>query len=359
MRVVLAVCGTKQYFGMPKYFYFLTKHLIQRGVDVEVIVDCKEGVYKVHEVVENVRVKVIGPAASNALTTAFFCWNVGQYLAWKSDFDIFHTCHVIPYFYLLTSDRKPVVFQPFGNELFSLEGKGMNKYYCKLAQPVLRYCGHNADALAMEYEAQRDDMVRWYDNEERMFTLPVGIDVDHIRNLANPFKLDGYRVLAVNSLLPYERMDLLIEAFAIAHAMVPKMRLTIVGTGPEEHRLRSLAERLGVKVSIIGNLPEGTLYGIYSSSDLFVSTSMEEDLQMGILEAEAFGLPIVSTGQKFLIDGNGYVVDGNAESIADTIVEVYKGNQEKMGRRSRGIVEQYDFGKIARIVIKKYEELLQ
>ena len=80
---------------------------------------------------------------------------------------------------------------------------------------------------------------------------------------------------------------------------------------------------------------------------------------MSIMEAEVFGLPIVSTHQEFLIDGNGYVVpERNSEALAEGILKVRNGDRLKMGERSKEIVKQYDFKEIAKTAIAKYKELI-
>ena len=80
---------------------------------------------------------------------------------------------------------------------------------------------------------------------------------------------------------------------------------------------------------------------------------------MGIMEAEALGLPIVSTHQEFLIDGNGFVVpEKNPKAIAEAIIKVHEGDRVKMGEKSKEIVKPYDFKNIAKIAIGKYEEIV-
>jgi glycosyltransferase involved in cell wall biosynthesis len=85
--------------------------------------------------------------------------------------------------------------------------------------------------------------------------------------------------------------------------------LAIVGTGPEEGALRSLAEELGVadRVRFMGWLSEEQKYTALASADVFVSTSQHEGFGLMFLEALCCGLPIVcydEGGQTdFLQDG--------------------------------------------------------
>jgi glycosyltransferase involved in cell wall biosynthesis len=350
MKVRLAVCGTNRYFGLPKYFYLMAKYLKKNYVDVELIIDSQSGLDKLHEICD-IDATVLSTEVNGAISTAGFALELSDYLMENPDFDILHTCHVNPYFYLMCKDRRKVVFQPFGNELFTLSGKGINPLYCKLAQPVLRHCGHRADALLAEGMFQWQEMVKYYDNEKRMKVLPVGIETK-VPKKSN-YNGDVYNILAVNSLLPYEGMDLLIEAFKEVTTTI-KSKLTIVGAGELEEQLREQA--MDYPVTFLKNIPEATLQALYSNYSLFVSTSMESDTQMGILEAEAAGLPIVSTGQSWLINGNGIVCDRN--SIAWAIIEAHSRNQKEMGLKSIEIAQDYDFAWIAKRAIKVYEGLI-
>lgn len=379
MKVVLAVCNTGRYLGINKYFYLLAKHLILNGVEVELIVDSEEGIRHFCEVfrdkeadanyapLKNLNFKIISPTAGGLLNvpaTAAWCWNLSQYLQLK-EFDILHTPHINPIFYLMRKNHKPVVFQPFGNELFSLEetATGYKKLYYKAFQPVLRYCGHNCDALAVEGMFQWDEMVKWYSNRKAMFILPVGIDVDYVTSTVEDARSSIKRlpnqILAVNSLYSYEGMDILINAVRILSLKIPDLQLVLIGSGPEEKRIHALIDQYNLRPNVrhFTEVPERSLYRYYAQSSVFVSTSMEKDFLMPILEAEALGCPVVSTGQEWLIDGNGYVVDRKPWQIAESVRKVLEGDVEAMGKRSWEIVQQYDFKEIAKTAIKKYEEL--
>lgn len=373
MRVVLAVCGTKEYYGMPKYFYFLAKHLILNGVEVKLIMDSWKGINRLHETFgardesylqDTVRFRVIGPAARGVVSKALFSWNVARYLKNK-DFDVLHTCDVIPYFYLRQRNRRPVVFQPFGSELLQMGG------IKRLFHFVLRSCGQRADALAIEGGWQLDEVIGLYGvNQEKTFVLPVGIDIDFIRNKVSQREVaggmvdipeDAFVILSVNSLYQYKGIDYLIRAFQDVWRCVPEAYLVIVGSGPEEGNLQRLASELGLinRVMFVKNVAEKSLYSFYADADVFVSPTLQTDTITGILEAEVFGLPIVSTHQEFLIDGNGFVVpEKNPRALAEAILKVHEGNRLAMGKRSREIVKQYDFKEIAKTAISKYEELV-
>lgn len=362
MRVVLTAYGTSGYSGLPKYFYFLAKHLALNGVDVELIVDSPDRVAKLHEVTKLAKAKVISPAVTGVVSKALFSLNIANYLKTK-DLDILHSCDVLPYFYLQQDNHKPVVFQPFSNEMFQLGARDIRRLFYF----VLRSCGQKADALAVVGEWQWDAMLNDYRvPREKTFVLPVGIDVDFIIGIACSRKAvrerlgipeDAFVVLSVNILLKCKGIDYLIEAMMD----IPDATLIVVSTGPEEDNLKDLASDLCLqdRVLFTGKVPEIELYDYYAAADVFVSPTLLKGSSMGIMEAEAFGLPIISTHQEFLIDGNGYVVlEKNPEAIAVAVERVRVEDKAKMGARSREIVKRYDFKEIAKVAIAKYKELV-
>lgn len=362
MRVVLTVYDTKGYSGLPKYFYYLAKHLALNGIDVEVLVDSKDRVRKLREITNIPQLKILGPEVTGMVSKARYSWNIAKYLKDK-DFDILHACDVLPYFYLRQKNRKPVVFQPFSNELFQLGGRDIRRFFYF----VLRSCGQKADALAVVGEWQLDDMIRDYRiTKDKTFILPVCIDIDYARSMAGQREVirkqmgipdDKFVVLSVNILNPCKGIDYLIKAMP----SVPDSLLIIVSSGPEEGKLRRLVDELGLQGRVIftGFVKEEALYDYYVMADVYAHPTLLNGSSMGIMEAEVFGLPIVSTHQEFLIDGNGYVVpEKNPEALAEGILKVRNGDRLKMGERSKEIVKQYGFKEIAKTAIAKYKELL-
>lgn len=352
MRVVLVTHRTHEWLGVNKYFYLLGKHLAQ-FVDVSIIVDSAEGLLAARSICgDSVTIVCLSPTALGVVATARYCANLSRYLRGAPEVDVLHCGHILPFFYLQDRVRNPVVFQPFGNELFTLAGRGMNRLYCKLAQPILRYCGEHADVLLMEGAFQEAEMRRYYPKAKALATLAVG--VDNIISKAH-YTTDGrFQFLAVNSLLAYEAMDELIQAFGMIHN--DGMRLTIVGTGAEESKLRNMAR--GLPVRFEKNLWESKLYSLYRESDAFVCTSYEKDVQMGILEAMATGLPVLARDAKWL---PGSVIrfrdrleltDGMSRLFTTSALK-----RRKIGNRGLDEVKAYSFTDIAQQALNIYKEI--
>lgn len=104
----------------------------------------------------------------------------------------------------------------------------------------------------------------------------------------------GARILSVGSLKPVKNFPLLLRAFApLAHA--GEAVLAIVGTGPVEAELRTLAAELGLGERL--RLPgySATPGDWYGTADVFALTSDYEGFGNVLVEALHHGLPVVST----------------------------------------------------------------
>ncbi|MEO8411045.1 MAG: glycosyltransferase [Propionivibrio sp.] len=88
----------------------------------------------------------------------------------------------------------------------------------------------------------------------------------------------------------------LIAGFAAAlPELPPHTLLLIIGSGPLEGELRSLARTLGVgqRVRFMGQVPDAR--SLFRAFDLFVLTSDHEPFGMVLLEAMAAAVPVIAT----------------------------------------------------------------
>lgn len=80
---------------------------------------------------------------------------------------------------------------------------------------------------------------------------------------------------------------------ALSH--LPDVTLQIVGAGPEEVALRSLAEHLGVaqRIDFIGQKTRLETLQLVSQGDIFVQMSLFEGNSLSLIEAAKLGIPLI------------------------------------------------------------------
>ena len=104
------------------------------------------------------------------------------------------------------------------------------------------------------------------------------------------------RLLCIARLHYWKGIHIAIRAFAQLLCQCPEARFTIVGRGPEEHRLKAEAARYDVadRIDFISwRLPRQQLLDLYESHDLFVFPSLHDSGGHVVVEAMSRGLPIV------------------------------------------------------------------
>jgi len=118
--------------------------------------------------------------------------------------------------------------------------------------------------------------------------------------------------------------DLLAEAFLRAREHDPRLRLVLVGGGPEQERLR---ERVGQAACFRGWLEGEHLARAYACADLFLFPSRTDTFGQVVLEAQASGLPVVAVaegGPLSLIEQrvSGLLSAPDAAALADAVLEL-------------------------------------
>lgn len=141
-------------------------------------------------------------------------------------------------------------------------------------------------------------------------------------------------VVCVSRLVKRKGQDVLIRALPEIRRRVPGAMLLVVGSGPDDDRLRRLAAATGVGPDVVftGAVPWGELPSFYAAGDVFAMPCRTrrrgldvEGLGMVYLEASATGLPVVAgdsggAPDAVLAGRTGHIVDGRSPAaVADRI----------------------------------------
>jgi glycosyltransferase involved in cell wall biosynthesis len=103
---------------------------------------------------------------------------------------------------------------------------------------------------------------------------------------------DGPLLVAVSSLSPEKRLDILLDA--LARVPAPRPPLVVCGAGGLESPLRAQAARLGLDVRWLGQQPPGELLGAYNAATIVVHSRPLEPFALSLIEALACGRPVLA-----------------------------------------------------------------
>jgi glycosyltransferase involved in cell wall biosynthesis len=100
----------------------------------------------------------------------------------------------------------------------------------------------------------------------------------------------------------------------------PKLKLKIVGSGPELPFLQTLVGQKNAAdmVEFLGNLPRQKALSYTQAADVFVLNSDYEGLSHVILEAQALGVPVLASN----VGGNPEIVGKNGLFTFDAVEEI-------------------------------------
>jgi hypothetical protein len=125
----------------------------------------------------------------------------------------------------------------------------------------------------------------------------------------------------VGSLIHRKGIDVLLHAFARLRHAAPDVHLLVIGDGPERDALVALAGELGLGAAahFLGERDDvGAI--LRDAVDVSVSASRDEALALFLLEAMAFGRPVVATN-----------VGGTAEAVDDGVTGYLVGAEDPVG----------------------------
>ena len=123
--------------------------------------------------------------------------------------------------------------------------------------------------------------------------------------------------LTVSRLVPYKRIDLIVEAFA----RLPDRQLVVIGDGPDLSRLRSKATS---NITMLGFQPFDVIRKHLREARAFIFAA-EEDFGIAPVEAQACGTPVIAFGgggvTETVIDGETgmYFTERTAESLISAV----------------------------------------
>lgn len=215
-----------------------------------------------------------------------------------------------------------------------------------LAAPVLR---RSTTALARRF----DEVVvasryaaREFDRLPGAVTvIPLGVDLDTFRPRPAPRVDAGARLVYVGRLSPEKRPDLAIGALAeLVRRGLHGATLLVVGSGPQEARLRRLAGSLPVTFRP-HQLDRRSVAAAFAGADVCLAPAPNEAFGLAALEALASGVPAVvargGAAAELVAGGAGRAVGPGACAIADAVVDLLAEPPAARRARARARAEQF------------------
>jgi 1,2-diacylglycerol 3-alpha-glucosyltransferase len=218
-------------------------------------------------------------------------------------------------------------------------------------------------------------LIEHFGLDSPIVVIPNGLDLTPYKAEAQPadrslfgFSDDDVVSIYVGRLSPEKNLTLLIRAFYGVAMTYDRVRLLIVGDGPERDNLEAQVSHMNIegKVYFTGFVGYKDIPAYLATSDIFVTPSNAETFGLSTIEAMAAGLPALG------IDAPGsadIIEDGVTGLITSTDLAVFTAKlvllstdhqaRKTMGQNAAQASEKYDIRSTTNQVLQHYQRLLE
>ncbi|HEY0462293.1 MAG TPA: glycosyltransferase family 4 protein [Pyrinomonadaceae bacterium] len=163
----------------------------------------------------------------------------------------------------------------------------------------------------------------------------------------------------------YNVADVL-RAFQTVQKRFPDAALVVAGFGTEESRLKRLAADLKLeRVEFVGKISNDEMARLYEKADVYLNSSLVDNMPLSIIEAFSCGLPVVSYatgGIPYLVENEKtglLVAPGDFDALAQAAIFLLE-NQEsakKIVAKARAEVVKYSWENVRTDWLELYARL--
>jgi glycosyltransferase involved in cell wall biosynthesis len=207
--------------------------------------------------------------------------------------------------------------------------------------------------------------------------VPNGIDLSFIERKVEPFAPRqpeiGHRpyVLALSRIHPKKGFELLIESFAALkkRGLSKAWRLVFAGDGDAEYvdQLKSLARRndLNEDAVFVGWLDGDNKCAALKDASLLVMPSYQENFGISLIEAMAYGVPVlvsphVNLAPEIEKAGTGWIAAMSREELTRTLAEALGSERERKhrGENARALAQNFAAPIVAERLLDLYRSVI-
>ena len=163
--------------------------------------------------------------------------------------------------------------------------------------------------------------------------------------------------LSTARLTSYKRVDIIIQAFI----KLPQKRLIITSTGPDEKKLKQLAEGFA-NIQFTGDINDNELKNLIGNSIATIYIPKDEDFGISPVESMAAGKPVIGSGEGGLLETvihgeTGWLSSPNIS--VEELVQMLDAANPKLARSMRFSCEKQATGFRTELFINKIKDSLR
>lgn len=192
-------------------------------------------------------------------------------------------------------------------------------------EPVITFSINNSDAVTVVSQNLKDDTLKHFAVDRKIEVIPNF--VSHTNYCHDPKESDkerkkelapnGEKIIShISNFRKVKRLQDVVSVFHLVREKIPA-KLILAGDGPERFAAEQQCKELGIckDVQFVGNVQ--TAEEILCISDLFLLPSETESFGLAALEAQASGVPVISSNSGGLPEVNQHGYSGYLSKVGD------------------------------------------
>lgn len=295
--------------------------------------------------------------------TEFAIGTFARILAYQLDIPLVHTYHTMyeDYIHYITKGY------------FDKSSKKIVEYL------TLFYCDKTATELIVPTKKTYDLFKEKYQVDRNIHIIPTGIELERFytenidkKKLANikrkeKIMQDDFIAIFIGRLAQEKNVVFLLDVMKDLVPSLPKLKLLIVGDGPDYDLYKEIIEKDHLENNVImtGKVAWEEVPYYYHLSDIFLTASHTETQGLTVIEAMASSVvPICIDDESFkntIIDGLNGRIFNNEKECKEIITELYNDNEltKKLSKQARINSDRFSAKYFAESVLDVYKYAIE
>lgn len=337
--------------GAEKVVTDLACNIEKQDIDLSVVITSKPKHTPFYEMLKKKNINIVDLSDKNPLKTEY---KIYKHLKERKP-DVVHA-NVATLQYLII----PLLAAKVNKKIYTVHGDARQLAPGFLRKSLYSFAFHRLHFIPVAISKYvQNTFAETYRMPKQM--IPIinnGVDLSVFKPVTE--KWDGFNIIAVGRLEQIKNYPLLLDAFKLISNKYPFARLTILGSGSMEDKLKIQIGELAIedKVHIIANVANPQDY--VAKADMYMSTSITEGFSLTTVEALACGMPALVTdsgGVSDIIEHgyNGYICQHDAAELAQKAAELIENpdTYETMKKNALASAKKFDVA----IFAEKYKKL--
>ena len=244
---------------------------------------------------------------------------------------------------------------------------------------TLFYCDKTISELVVPTKKAYELFKQKYKVDRNVYIVPTGIEVEKFYREKNKkinieekrkelgIAKDDFVILFVGRIASEKNIELLLASMKSLTDVSNKIKLLIVGDGPDIEKYKNYTKKNNIDNSVIfaGKVPWNEINSYYLISNCFTTASHTETQGLTVIEAMAASLPVVAIDDESftdtVIDGLNGLIFKNKKDYKKSIISLFKDKEllNKLSSQARISAEAHSSKYFGEKILDVYKIAIQ